>query len=101
MTDLKDNSAMWDMDTPLPSKSTRGTNTCSSLGLFTKNGSGNITIEDTVKNGLSYLARHRAENKRPEDLEVNGYWKLCLCSCLLCLINPSIKFQKLNCIPSS
>ncbi|KAG8178715.1 hypothetical protein JTE90_024837 [Oedothorax gibbosus] len=69
LKDLKDNSAMWDMDSPMPSKSSRGTNTRSSLGLFSKNGSGNMSIEDTVKNGLSYLTRHRSDNNRPEDLE--------------------------------
>ncbi|GFU40363.1 protein FAM13A [Trichonephila clavipes] len=69
--DLKDDPQLWDAESTMPSKSSRGTNTRSSQGLFSvaKSGAESMSIEETVKNALGYLVHHRKDMNRPENLE--------------------------------
>ncbi|GIY31471.1 protein FAM13A [Caerostris extrusa] len=69
--ELKDDSQHWYSEDSMPNKSTKGTNTRSSQGLFSvaKNGAESMSIEETIKNSLAYLDRHRKEINRPENLE--------------------------------
>ncbi|CAL1298829.1 unnamed protein product [Larinioides sclopetarius] len=69
--DLKGDTQLWDSEDAMPNKSSRGTNTRSSQGLFSvaKTGAETMSIEETIKNALAYLARHRKDMNRPENLE--------------------------------
>ncbi|GBM23560.1 Protein FAM13A [Araneus ventricosus] len=69
--ELKGDPQLWDSEDVMPNKSSRGTNTRSSQGLFSvaKTGAETMSIEETIKNALAYLARHRKDMNRPEGLE--------------------------------
>ncbi|GFT03924.1 protein FAM13A [Nephila pilipes] len=69
--ELKDDPQLWDAESTIPSKSSRGTNTRSSQGLFSvaKSGAESMSIEETIKNALGYLVHHRKDMNRPENLE--------------------------------
>ncbi|XP_055949341.1 protein FAM13B-like isoform X1 [Argiope bruennichi] len=69
--ELKGDPQLWDSEDTIPNKSSRGTNTRSSQGLFSvaKTGAETMSIEETIKNALAYLARHRKDMNRPENLE--------------------------------
>lgn len=64
---------MWNDEDGVLNKTSKGTNTHSSQGLFisSSGGAGNLSFEDSVKEAMDYLVRHRKNEKRPEALEVN------------------------------
>ncbi|XP_042902655.1 protein FAM13A [Parasteatoda tepidariorum] len=68
---FKENPFLFCEESTLPNKSSKGTNTRSSQGLFSlaSNSTNNISIEDTVRDAQAYLSHLRKENNRPETLE--------------------------------
>lgn len=73
VAELKHEPLLWTEDETMLTKSSKGTNTHCSQGLFTTGagGAGTMTIEDSVKEAMEYLVRHRKDAKRPETLEVH------------------------------
>lgn len=74
-SELKHEPALWNDDDGVLNRTSKGTNTHSSQGLFISSagGAGNLSFEDSVKEAMDYLVRHRKNEKRPETLEVTTF----------------------------
>ncbi|XP_035209208.1 protein FAM13A-like isoform X2 [Stegodyphus dumicola] len=71
LKELKEEPVIWDACETTQNKNSKATNTRCSQGLFSLgSGNSNMSIEDSVKEALEFLARHRKEGKRPEALEL-------------------------------